>query len=423
MRCHHSTPRDDRQQGCSRRQFLGGALSATATAPLLVGAAGLAAEGMARETVPAAGQRKIKLGLVGCGGRGSWIAPLFQKHGGYEFHAVADYFPRAAHRCGEALGVDEPRRFSGLSGYKRVIESGVDAVVLIVPPGFLPEHSGAAVEAGLHVYMAKPVAVDAHGCLRVQAAGKSATQNRRVFFVDYQILTDPVNIRVVERIRKGELGPLAKIVTIGTSGGHNDPPKTATIESRLEGGIWNYDIPLGGAWCVSFDVHALDAAMWILGRRPVAALGASRITRPNPHGDSPDVCSVIFEYADGLTHEHSSQALPNGADGELACKVYGQKGHAFVCYHTKSHFHVRGQKEFTAPVVNLYEAGAVRNIASFYQDVTGSRFENPTLQRAVDGCLTCILGREAALRHGRLSLEELLKENRRREMDLSGLKV
>ena len=103
----------------------------------------------------------------------------------------------------------------------------------------------------------------------------------------------------------------------------------------------------------------------------------------------------VYEYADGLIHEHSNLALPNGADGELACKVYGQKGHAFINYWRKSHFHVRGQKEYTEPVVNLYEAGAVRNIASFYQDVTGGRFENPTVTRAVDGCLTCILGREA----------------------------
>ena len=129
------------------------------------------------------------------------------------------------------------------------------------------------------------------------------------------------------------------------------------------------------------------------------------------------MAGAVFEYADGLIHKHSNLALPNGADGELACKVYGQKGHAFINYWRKSHFHVRGQKEYTEPVVNLDEAGAVRNIASFYRDVTGSRFENPTVKRPVDGCLTCILGREAGLRHGRLTMEELLRENRRREMD------
>src|ERR1035437_9601932 len=66
-------------------------------------------------------KRKIKLGLVGCGGRGSWIATLFQKHGGFEFHAVADYFQVTAEKCGDNLGVDNTRRFSTLSGYKRLI--------------------------------------------------------------------------------------------------------------------------------------------------------------------------------------------------------------------------------------------------------------------------------------------------------------
>ena len=74
-------------------------------------------------------------------------------------------------------------------------------------------------------------------------------------------------------------------------------------------------------------------------------------------------------------------------------------------------------------MVDLYPAGAKRNIATFYENVTAGRFENPTVRRAVDGCLTCILGREAAARHGRLTMDELLKENKRVEVDLSGLKA
>lgn len=402
----------------SRRQFLGGALGAMATAPLL-GAASLA---VAQEATPAT-QRKIKLGLVGCGGRGSWIANFFKEHGGYDIHAVADYFQPVADRCGDALGVDKGRRFSGLSGYKRVIESGAEAVALIVPPCFLPEQSAAAAEAGLHVYMAKPVAVDVHGCLQVEAAGKQATTKQRVFFVDYQIPTDPVNIQVADRIRKGELGKIVKVSTTGVAGGRSDPPKTANIESRLQGLIWDNDIAIGGSFGVSFDIHAIDAAIWILGQRPVAAMGSSRICRDDPHGDSHDVCSVVYEYADGLIHEHSGQALPNGADGELSCKVYSQSGHAVVNYWRKAHFHIRGQEPFAAEVVDLYPAGAKRNIASFHDDVLAGRFENPTVRRAVDGCLTCILGREAAFRHGRLTMDELLQENRRVEVDLTGLRA
>ena len=211
--------------------------------------------------------------MVGCGGRGSWIAGLFKTDGGYEMHAVADYFQDAAGKCGDALGVAKGQRFSGLSGYKNVLESGVEAVALEVPPGFFPEMAAAAVEAGVHVYMAKPIAVDVPGCLAVEAAGKRATQNQRVFFVDYQIPTDPSNIEVARRVHGEEMGRLAKMVTVAVQGGHIDPPKTATLESRLRNGVWTADVALGGDWIVAFDIHAIDAALWLVGQRPVAATG------------------------------------------------------------------------------------------------------------------------------------------------------
>jgi predicted dehydrogenase len=410
----------ERQLDRSRRRFLGGALGAAAAGPLLAAATALAAENPAAQAEP---KRKIKLGLVGCGGRGSWLAGLFKQDGGYEMHAVADYFQDAADKCGDALGVAAGRRFSGLSGYRKLIDSGVEAVALEVPPGFFPEMAAAAVEAGVHVYMAKPVAVDVPGCLRIEAAGKQATQKRQVFFVDYQIPTDPSNIEVARRVHGEEMGRLVKMVTVAVQGGHIDPPKTATLESRLRNGVWTADIALGGDWIVAFDIHAIDAALWLAGQRPVAATGISRICRADPHGDMHDVCEVIFRYPDGLEHNHSGLALPNGADWELSCKAYSPTAHAIVSYIHKAHFHRRGQPEYTGQVVDLYTAGAVRNIASFRDAVVGGHFENPTVRRAVDGCLTCILGREAAARHCRLTMDELLKENKHLEVDLSGLRA
>ena len=100
--------------------------------------------------------RKIKLGLIGCGGRGAWLVDLFQKHGGYEIHAVADYFDDLADKAGERFGVDKTRRFSGLAGHKRLLDSGVEAAVVVNVPSFHPEHRHAAIEAGCHVYAANP---------------------------------------------------------------------------------------------------------------------------------------------------------------------------------------------------------------------------------------------------------------------------
>ncbi len=297
----------------SRRDFLKTSAGAAAAAPLLGAAAGFAAESPTPESKPEPPQRKIKLGWVGCGSRGHFLSPLFKNHGGFELSAAADYFPQVVAEFGQKFGVDPGRQFSGLSGYKRVIESGVEAIVLETPPCFFPEHAAAAAEAGLHVYLAKPVAVDVPGCLKIEAAGRQATEKQRVFLVDYQLPTDPMNIQVAERVWREEKGKLVKATTIGVSGTRPDRPKKPTIEDRLSGSVWDNDIALGGSSLVSYDIHAIDAALWLIGQRPVEAVGRSRVARPNAYSDGPDVVSVIYEYADGLIHEHTGMALANGA--------------------------------------------------------------------------------------------------------------
>ena len=370
-----------------------------------------------------AAKRVIKIGLVGCGGRGSWISRLFRQHGGYEVYAVADYFQPVANACGEMLGIDRSRCFSGLSGYQRVIESGVEAIILKTPTCFFHEHAAAAVEAGLHVYMAKPIAVDVPTCLKFLNFGKRATDRKRVFLVDYQIPTDPSNRETAEVVRSGKLGQLGRIVTIGVGGGRPDPPKTATIESRLRNLVWDNDIAIGGGYIVSYDIHAIDGAIWVLGKRPVAAMGASRVVRPEPHGgDSPDVASVVYDYDDGLLHEHFGQALPNRTPGELSCTFHMHGAHARISYWGDAAYEIRGQKRVEKPVSELYEAGAKRNIAAFYNAICEEQYDNATVPRAVDGCLTCILGREAAAQRQRVTMDALLAAQTRIEVDLSGLK-
>jgi predicted dehydrogenase len=398
----------------SRRRFLRTALAAAAVASTARSPANPPASAV---------RRRIKLGVIGNGGRGHWIAGLFRQHGGFEIHAVADYFQDVADQCGDVYGVDKARRFSGLAGYKRLFASSVEAVAVENLPCFFPEQVAAAVEAGLHIYLAKPVAVDVPGALRILAAGQRATQQHLCLLVDYQIPTDPANTEIVQRIRDGALGPLAQISTVGICTCHDDPPKTATIESRIQHLIWDNDIALGGGYINCFDIHAIDAALWVTGQRPVAAQGASGICRPDPHGDSPDVVSLVFEYADGLVHNHFGQALCNNPEEGtgLFCRLHGQTANALIPYSGKAF--IRGGKHFVGRVDNLYAAGAERNIGMFYRNIVEGRFENPTVPRAVDGVLTCVLGREAAARRGKLTMDQLLRENGKPDLDLTGLKI
>ncbi|MBI2924704.1 MAG: Gfo/Idh/MocA family oxidoreductase [Verrucomicrobia bacterium] len=400
----------------TRRRFLGGALAATASASTFTVLPSLSAE------APAEFKRKIKLGVVGNGGRGAWIANLFKQHGGYEMFAVADYFQGVADQCGDALGVDKARRFSTLSGYKKLIESGVEAVALETPPCFFPAHARAAVEAGLHVYVAKPVAVDVPGCLEIEAAAKLAAANRRCFLVDYQIPTDPHNREVMKQVHAGVIGPVAVVNSHYFAGLFSDPPFTANLESRLRHLTWCNDVAVGGGYHVNACIHAVDAALWVTGGRPVSATGVSRRMRENPHGDSHDTFSILYEFADGLVISHRGKHLNNQTGFDVVCQIQGQTGFAQTCYGGKASFKSR-EDGYNGQVENPYEAGAMRNIATFYQSVVEGNFENPTVRRAVDGALTTILGREAAARRTRLTMEELLKENKRLELDLKGLKA
>jgi predicted dehydrogenase len=319
--------------------------------------------------------------------------------------------------------VDQSRCFSGLSGYQRVIASGIEAIVIIDIPYFYPEQARAAVAAGLHVYMAKPVAADVPGALSILQESKNAALKQRVFLVDYQIPTDPLNIEVAQRIRDGGLGQLAQIQTVGLCAGFADPPKTQTIESRMQHLTWVNDVAMGCDYIGNFDIHAIDAALWVTGQRPVAAAGVSRVCRAQPHGDAHDVCSVIYHYADGLVHNHFGQGLPNNNDSTLVATFQGWEANAQITYWGKA-FLRGGPAHFGGGAVeDLYTAGAVRNIARFYENIIGGNFANQTVPRAVDGVLTCVLGREAAARREFLTVEQLLKENKKLEVDLTGLKT
>ena len=404
----------------SRRRFLGTALASTAIASVAQSLHSQAAE--EPPPAPVNFDRKIKLGLIGCGGRGSWLGGLFKQHGGYEIHATADYFQESADKTGDALGVDKARRFSGLSAYKRLLESGVEAVTVVNIPRFHAEHAQAAIQAGCHVYAAKPVAIDVPNALSIQATGKLATGKKLVHFVDYQMPTDPVNIEIVKRIHEGALGRLMHVDSMGFSSVWPDPADR-NHENLLRQGNWLTTIPLSGDFIVEYSVHTIDAVLWAVGKRPVKATGRTRRCRANAHGDGREVYMVTYEFDDGLVWTHRCQALNNVQDAIIRCEVYGDAAYAQINYWGKSYLRGGPQQFGGGPINSLYDQGAIRNIATFYQNVTGGHCDNPTVQQAVDDALTAVLGREAAARNKELTLQEILTENLALEFDLKGLKI
>jgi myo-inositol 2-dehydrogenase/D-chiro-inositol 1-dehydrogenase len=185
---------------------------------------------------------QMEIGLIGCGGRGNWITKLFQDTGKYRWVACADYYQNRVDSTGEKLGIDANRRYSGLSGYKRLLESKLDAVVIETPPYFHPEQAAAAVDAGKHVFLAKPIAVDVPGCLSIADSGKLATKKNLVFLVDFQTRANNLYREALRRVRAGDIGKLVmgEAHYPWQGGGRGTPP--ATPEEQL--GNWYYVLPL-----------------------------------------------------------------------------------------------------------------------------------------------------------------------------------
>ncbi len=414
------------RHGIGRRDFLRMAHAGMATLPLAAAVSGGQEPGAAMPPVaPRSYGKKVKLGLIGCGGRGTWISGLFTAHGGFTFGAVADYFPERAARVGAQLGVPATACFSGLDGYQRLMASGVEAVVLQTPPFFFPQHAAAALDAGLHIYMAKPVAIDIPGTLAIKRLRECAVREKRVFQADYQLPRDPVNVEVAKRIRAGALGRLQTIFSSGWAGGngYQDPPLDVTVEKRLKDLVWCNDIALGGDYIVHYDVHILDAVVWALGKTPVAALGASAAFRPSVHGDARDSSLVVYLFDDGTTWCHQG-ILGSYHDwiktGRLTASLQGTQGTACLSYAGKSY--VRGgPRHFSGGVPNP-EASVRTNIDEFLQAIDAGNCANEQVARAVESNFTAILGREAAARRDRVTLESLLAENRALSPDLSGLR-
>ena len=365
---------------------------------------------------------RIEVGLVGLGGRGGLIAQIMtDNHKGYHLTALADYFEQVARAAGERFGVPKNQCFSGLSGYQGVVVGKLDAILLETPPCFFPEHASAAVEAGLHVYMAKPVAVDVPGSLVIGELGKKATAKKQVFFIDFQVPTDPFNIETVKRYREGLIGETGMLSSFYTDEAFPDPPKTKTVESRLRNLIWVNDIDLGGGFLVNAGIHAVDAALWLAGRPPIHAMGLSRIVREDPHGDTADVYSITYGFDNGLIQNHRGEHLKNTHGFTCNCIAYEQHGFAEIGYQGKAW--LRGNKGGYrgGEVEDLYVQGIARNLERFEKDIRQQRYDNPTVETSVNSTLATILGREAGKRNARVTWDEMMAEKHRIEPDLSGL--
>jgi myo-inositol 2-dehydrogenase / D-chiro-inositol 1-dehydrogenase len=402
---------------CTRRSFLGRSLAAgTAASALNVIKPGLVSGVQVNS--------KIAIGIIGCGGRGTWITELFVQHGGYQVVAAADYFQDQVDAFGEKFEVEPARRYTGLSCYKKVLDSKVDAVVIESPPYFHPEQAAAAVDAGVHVYLAKPVAVDVPGCQSIAACGEKAGANQRCFLVDFQTRTDPLYQEAVKQAQGGAIG---RIIS-GEASYIADSPWDKQIEylrldpqdpeRRLR--AWGVDRVLSGDVITEQNIHCIDVATWILDQHPLRAKGRGGLNS-RTEGTCWDHFSVIFAFPENVLVSFCSKQFGAGYD-DILCRMYGTEGD--IETHYQGEVNIRGRSPYAGgKCPTLYRDGAVRNIATFYESVAKGDFSNSTVAPSVRSNLTAILGRTAAYRGSEVTWEEVMKTGEQWELKTEGLKA
>ncbi|HUU10368.1 MAG TPA: Gfo/Idh/MocA family oxidoreductase [Phycisphaerae bacterium] len=399
------------KRGLGRRSFLKAA----------AGAAGLAI--VAPQAVRGAeANSKIQLGLIGCGGRGRWIANLFAKDGNYQIVAVHDYFPDRADGAGNDHKVDAKRRHTGLGSYKDLLAGQVDAVAIISPPYFHPEHAAASVAAGKHTYVAKPIAVDVPGCHSIAASGKKATETKRVFLIDFQTRADPFYMEALKRVHAGALGTFA----FGEASYHCDrigkQGDDKTPEGRLRN--WVFDKALSGDIITEQNIHTLDVMNWIMQVPPIRAWGKGGRKSRVDVGDCWDHFALVFEYPDGVGITFSSRQFDgfgSKPDG-IRNRMFGVDGVLETSY--GGQVLIRGKNFYrggSSP--GIYQDGAVVNIATFAESVRAGKVDNPTVAPSVQSNLVTILGRTAAYTGQVVTWDEMVKSTDKLDGRLDGLKA
>jgi predicted dehydrogenase len=413
-------------QGLNRRAFLGATAFTIMNASLVRGTQANSA---------------VRVGLLGCGGRGTADASSMLTNAGAYVVGLGDLFDDQlqtakgvfnglAAKAGHA-GVDDKLIFRGPNAaHEMATSAGLDAVVIATPPYFHPEHLETVINGGKHVYCEKPVAIDVPGTHRVRAAAKKA-EGKLSLEVGFQIRNAPPFVELVKRIHNGDLGEIA----LGEAyyycpyidAPHPDAPENV---HRLRN--WIHDKVLSGDIIVEQNIHAIDICNWVLKGHPLKAYGVgSSKGRPD---NCLSHCSVSFTYDNGVHVAFSSKQFGKGGfdvsesffgtlgsssspySGDLA--IAGDRAWKWASTSKKEDGSFSAAGTFSD---NLAEADSEKH-KSFIQSITSGQFHNQA-ELGIESTLSAMLGRTAMYTGHEVTWDQLLhsKEVWDAKLDLSKL--
>ncbi len=345
----------------SRREFLKSSASAAIAAGAIAQTASTAAGAFA------GGNDLIKVGLIGCGGRGSGAAAqALQADQNVKLTAMGDAFEDRLEfsldklqKVEEVQGkIDVPaeRRFVGFDAYKKVLASGVDVVLLTTPPHFRPMHLRAAIEASKHVFAEKPVAVDAPGVRHVLETCELAKKKNLSVVSGLCLRYDAGFRETVKRIHDGAIGEIRTVQANDYRGPiWIKPRQPEWTDMHWQMRNWYYFTWLSGDFNVEQHVHYLDTCAWVMQGYPESAvgMGGRQVRTGKEYGNIYDHHSVTYEYANGAKFFSNTRQQP-GCYGNNSSHAMGTKGIAEV---SERRLSITTDKEwrFRDKVKNMYQ--------------------------------------------------------------------
>lgn len=412
----------------SRRGVLTGA--AALGLPLLLPRLGRAQE---RADATAAGPRTLRVGLIGCGGRGTGAAwqALHAEEGTVVLWAMGDLFAdrlessythldTALAEEGNAarMQVPEDRRFVGFDAFRQVVDTGVDVVILAAIPAFRPAHLDYAIEKGCHVFCEKPMAVDVPGVRRVEAACERAREKRLSIVSGFCWRYSARHREFFARVASGALGAVQTVHTNYYSGHlptRSRQPGWSDVEWMLRN--WHHFRWLSGDHLLEQSIHSIDKQSWAFGDRPplrAVAVGGCQ-TRSGPEkGDTYDHFAIVYEYEDGARAFANARQWP-AAYGENNDYLWGTRGRGVIENWTPLHRitswggDASGEGwEYDGEGNDMYQQQLDDLVASIRAGAPVN--DGPWMTRSN---LVALLGREAAYSGRALTFDELLQSERR----------
>jgi myo-inositol 2-dehydrogenase / D-chiro-inositol 1-dehydrogenase len=367
--------------------------------------------------------RPLRAGLVGCGGRGTGAAINFLDAGpGLEIVALGDLFEDQLAKCRTSLKaareveVADENCFVGFDSYRNVLDQDLDVILLATPPYFRPAHVTAAVDAGVHIFQEKPVAVDPVGCRIMMEATEKARETNICMVSGTALRYGKDYIETHKRVQAGMIGDIISAKAIRNGGSLwwiERKPEWSDMEYMIRN--WGNFTWLSGDHIVEQHIHHLDLINWHVGKNPVKAYGyGGRQQRQS--GDQYDYFSIVYEYEQGLTAIGSTRQI-SGTDSGRREFLYGTEGYAHCRGSIYSHdgelmweypYPDENDPDPTWRVNNPFVQEHIELIAAIR---TGGYINDSELQ--VNSTRMAIMGRMAAYTGREITWDEILTSDMR----------